>query len=144
VPTISIRIFSAYGIGLKTTTLLGSLSKNINKNHIEFFGTGDESRDFIYIDDLVYAIDLILHKAEFTGGTINIANGEEVSIKSAVKSFLNFFDKEITYEFNGITRDCDPLNWKADISNLIQLGYKRSFSFEEGLNKYITWLNEKK
>jgi UDP-glucose 4-epimerase len=87
---------------------------------------------------------LILNKAEFTGETINVANGEEVHIKSAVKSFLKFFNKDITFEFNGKIRDCDPLNWKADISSLNLLGYKRSVGFEEGLNKYITWLNEKK
>ncbi|MDV7401413.1 NAD-dependent epimerase/dehydratase family protein, partial [Arthrospira platensis SPKY1] len=85
---------------------------------ISLFGTGEESRDFIYIQDLVRAIYLAAMKAPCQGEAINLANGIEVPIKDAVAAFYACFDQEIDYAFSGSSRPGDPKNWVADISTL--------------------------
>ena len=56
----SIRIFSAYGNGLRKQLLWDIYQKYQNTGRIELFGTGEETRDFIHVSDIVRAIELIL------------------------------------------------------------------------------------
>lgn len=143
VPTCSLRIFSAYGEGLNKQLFWDLYKKTKPQQKISLFGTGKESRDFIYIQDLVNAIELVSIKASCKGEKINIANGEEVYIEDCVYEFYNFFNKKIEYNFSGESRLGDPNNWVADISILKKLGYKRKYSLKNGLEKYYKWLIEK-
>lgn len=142
IPTCSLRIFSAFGEGLNKQLFWDLYKKSEKNEKIVLYGTGKESRDFIYILDLIKAIELVSLKANFIGEEINIANGEEVYIKDCVSGFYNLFHKKIEFEFSGEGRPGDPNNWIADISILKSLGYKRSYSLEQGLLKYYTWLLE--
>jgi UDP-glucose 4-epimerase len=139
VKTCSLRIFSAYGEGLKKQLLWDLFQKFKNNEIIELFGTGHETRDFIYIDDIVQAIICCVNSADFVGEAINIANGEELSIKTIATLFNNEFGANKNIIFNNQTKKGDPLNWKADISKLQKLEYKKTVSIEEGIKNYIEW-----
>ena len=99
VPTCSLRIFSAFGEGLNKQLFWDLYDKSKNSENITLFGTGKESRDFIYISDLISAIELISIKAPFRGENINVANGEEVFIEDCVAEFYNLFNKKITFKY---------------------------------------------
>ena len=139
VHTCSLRIFSAYGEGLQKQLFWDLYQKTKLGKEIELWGTGKESRDFIYIKDLLQAIYLVAQNADFKGEIINIANGEEVFIEDCVKTFYNFFDKKIDYKFSGEGRKGDPNNWVADITILKEMGYQQKYSLKDGLNKYFQW-----
>ena len=65
--TISLRVFAVYGERL-TKQLFWDIYEKIQKsNDITLFGTGNESRDFINIKDLVLAIELVVEKGNFNG-----------------------------------------------------------------------------
>ena len=140
ISTCSLRIFSAYGEGLKKQLFWDLFQKTKLGDAISLFGTGKESRDFIYINDLVQAIYLVAKQGDFKGEAINIANGEEVMIEDCVNSFYGFFEKSIQFQFMGQGRAGDPNNWVADISNLQQLGYQQQYSLEQGLKRYYEWI----
>jgi dTDP-glucose 4,6-dehydratase/UDP-glucose 4-epimerase len=118
-----LRIFSAYGEGLKKQLFWDLNKKTRSDKEIELFGTGEETRDFIYIKDLVNLIDLVCKKADFTGETINAANGVEVPIKEVVEQFYKNFPQSIKFSFGGNPRKGDPSKWVADISRIKELGY---------------------
>lgn len=143
IPTCSLRIFSAYGDGLKKQLFWDLYKKATSGNSFTLHGTGNESRDFIFIDDLVKAIDLVANKSHFKADIINVANGEEIFIKDAVNTFFSFLNAEIDYSFSGEERKGDPINWCADISRLKALGYKPSFDLKSGLQKYYKWITTK-
>jgi dTDP-glucose 4,6-dehydratase/UDP-glucose 4-epimerase len=109
---------------------------------IRLFGTGNESRDFIYIGDLVQAIHQVALKAEMNGLPVNVANGKELLIKDCVSEFFEFFDHPVDHKFTGETRTGDPVNWKADIKLLKGLGYKQQFSLKQGLENYYQWITK--
>jgi len=142
IKTCSLRIFSAYGEGLKKQLLWDLFQKFKNNDTIDLFGTGEETRDFIYIDDIVQATVCCLQSADFKGEAINIANGEELSIKSIAGIFNHEFGANKNIFFNNQTKKGDPLNWKADITTLQKLGYKKTVSIETGIKKYIEWAKE--
>ena len=138
--TCSLRIFSAYGIGLKKQLLWDLSKKFINNNEIELFGTGNESRDFININDIINAIELCMHNATFKADQINIANGVEVTVKQIADMFLANFGDDKRIRFNGKTKAGDPLCWKADISRLKSIGYMAQVEIEPGIREYIKWV----
>jgi UDP-glucose 4-epimerase len=144
VPTCSLRIFSAYGPGIKKQLFWDLYQKAINDPEIKIYGTGQESRDFIYIDDLIRAIEKVILNGPFHGEVLNIASGKEIFIKDAVKAFYDELKPQKKYFFSGEERKGDPNNWRADISEITKLGFSPSHSFEEGIKKYIKWVKEEK
>lgn len=140
--TCSLRIFSAYGEGLKKQILWDLLKKMQKQSVIQLFGDGTETRDFIYIQDIVRAIDLIIENALFRGEAINVANGEEIKISQLVDIFRTLTQWEGEVNFSGKAREGDPKNWKADIAVIKSYGYKPSVPFEVGAGKYLTWIDE--
>lgn len=142
VGTCSLRIFSVYGNGLNKQLFWDLAQKADSNNKFALYGTGEESRDFIHVMDLLDAILLILKNAPLRGQIINVANGEEVYIKDAVRIFLNALEWNGTYTFSGESRKGDPINWKADITQLKSYGYKQKISLEQGLQQYASWIKE--
>jgi dTDP-glucose 4,6-dehydratase/UDP-glucose 4-epimerase len=136
-----LRIFSAYGNGLKKQLFWDLYQKILNSDSIELYGTGKESRDFIHVDDIVKAIHLVLEKATFSGEAINIANGEEFTIEYVSELFRRNFKAQKSIRFNNHVKQGDPLNWRADISKLQSIGYQQTVSLEEGIQRYIHWIN---
>ena len=138
--TLNLRIFSAYGPGLKKQLFWDLYKKSKITGKVYIYGTGNESRDFIHIDDLMQAIELAINFGDYNGSVVNVANGEEVFLKDAVKLYLGYLEKD--YVFSGEAKTGDPLNWVADISTLKQWGYKSKVQLEQGLKDYIEWAKE--
>jgi UDP-glucose 4-epimerase len=135
----SLRIFSAYGAGLKKQILWDIFQKAKQSDDIELFGSGNESRDFIHVHDVAIAINKCLMKADFRGEAINIGNGKEVPVSEIVHTFLSFFPKPKAVRFTGTVKSGDPKYWKADNSLLLSLGFNTSVDLEKGLQQYFNW-----
>lgn len=133
IATCSLRIFSAYGPGLHKQLFWDIFQKRINSKHITLFGTGNESRDFIFIDDLMHAIETIAFGDKFSGEAINVSSGVETTIREAAGIFLNYLGKDLTLGFSGEQKPGDPLNWRADISKLKSLGFQSAVDMKQGL-----------
>ncbi|NMH86357.1 NAD-dependent epimerase/dehydratase family protein [Flavivirga algicola] len=139
----SLRVFSVYGPGLQKQLFWDLYKKSKNASKVTLFGTGNESRDFIYISDLIQALELVILNSSFKNNIINVANNKEQKINDIVTAFYKYYDANVTIEFGGEERAGDPINWKADINKLKELGYEPQVNINEGLRKYITWLKER-
>lgn len=56
---------------------------------IHLWGTGRESRDFIFIDDIIQAIDLTIKNSSFDAQVVNVANGKQLTIKEVSDAFVS-------------------------------------------------------
>lgn len=144
IKTVSLRIFSAFGEGLQKQLFWDVFKKSTRDRKIELFGTGKETRDFIYIKDLVSLIENVAVYATFDGKAINAASGQETSIKDAVSIFLSLWNPKLKAHFTGLERKGDPNRWIADVSIAKSLGFVNHYSIEEGLANYIIWLRKEK
>ncbi|MEO6520458.1 MAG: SDR family oxidoreductase [Mucilaginibacter sp.] len=142
IQTCSLRLFSVFGPGLRKQLFWDLHTKIIQSDHIKLWGTGNESRDFIYVEDVVNAISCVIEKADFKGECINISDGIETSIKSVVELFQQVHFKSFDFTFDGQQSPGYPVNWRADVSKLQSLGFKSTISLEQGLQKYIAWLQQ--
>jgi len=139
--TLSLRIFSAYGEGQKKMLLWDLHQKIINSNgHVNLFGSGVESRDYIHVNDILQQIILAINNADFRGEAVNVGNGEEIKIKEIVNIYKSHHSKAFEFSFNGESRPGDPLNWCADISKMKEWGYTQTVNIEQGVLDYINWV----
>lgn len=142
IKTACIRIFSAYGPGLKKQLLWDLAQKMTTCESIELFGTGNETRDFIYIDDLVRLIACVVKHSDFDGEIINAANGKQIKIYDIAHTMAEVMNCEKPIRFKGENRKGDPLYWEANIEKAKKYGYKGEIDIYHGIKNYVLWLKE--
>ena len=138
-----LRIFSAFGNGLRKQLFWDLFKKTGMVGDVVLFGTGNETREFIHVSDIVNAIFVIMQADEPCFRQINVANANPVTIKDAAAVFFRYMNFGGDIQFNGKNRVGDPLYWQADTALLNKLGYRQQISFEEGIQSYCKWLKEK-
>lgn len=137
-----IRPFSVYGVGLKKQLFWDIYQNTLKNKNVELWGTGDESRDFIYITDLVNVISLLIEGAKMNGEMYNVGTGTESFIKDVAEAFCKNINPNIRVSFNNKVRVGDPINWRADISKINSHGFKQNVSLNEGIGHLTTWLKK--
>jgi UDP-glucose 4-epimerase len=138
-PTTVVRIFSAYGIGLKRQVLWDICQKVLTQSVLKLRGTGYESRDFINVKDVGEAIYLISQKASWKAETYNLASGVETTVKALADIILANLGRPLPVEFDGTITPGTPLHWKADISRLTEVGFTPEINLEMGVRAYAQW-----
>ena len=142
-PASVMRIFSAYGEGLSRQILWDACRKGLEHGRIELHGTGSESRDFIHADDVAGAAMRIIDRGGFEGEPYNVASGRETTIAELAELLRAGLGlPEGTVSFGGDTRSGDPLNWRADISKLRELGFEPQIPIDVGARAYARWARE--
>jgi UDP-glucose 4-epimerase len=135
----SVRIFSAYGPGLRRQILWDICTKISKQHKVQLMGSGRESRDLIHATDVAKAIRLLGTKAAFHGETYNLASGTSITIREIAEELIRIFGAQVPLVFTGEHRLGDPLYWQADIRRISKLGFKTSVGISDGLNEYATW-----
>lgn len=137
-----LRIFSAYGPGLKKQLFWDLYKKSKAHNKVSLFGTGEETRDFIYIDDLCQLIEQNINEKNSGIEVRNAASGMETRIADAVKYFYELLGFEGEYIFEKLNLEGYPIKWLANIEKSKKIGFVPGYTLKEGLKKYTEWLKE--
>ena len=108
------------------------------ENHIEVWGTGKASREFLYVEDAAEAIILASEKYN-KPDPVNIGAGFEITIKDLIRlitKFTGFSGKTIwdTTKPDGQPRRCLDTSKAKE-----EFGFKAKMNFEEGLKETIEW-----
>lgn len=141
---VSLRYFNVFGPGqfgssAYATAVSAWCHAIKNGKPLRSDGTGEQSRDMCYIDNVVQAnIKAALCEESFSGETFNVACGDRTSNNEILEFLKNKFDNlEIT---NAPPRPGDVMHTQADISETKStLGYEPSVRFWEGLEKTLSW-----
>ena len=142
IKTAIVRFFSIYGPGLQKQLLWDATSKlSTTSREITFWGTGEETRDWIYIED---AANLILKVSEqdsqFT--VINGASGIKTTVKSIIEMLRDELNPEADILFNNIVREGDPRFYFADIDKTKQIGWSPTMLLPKGVSEYLAWFKK--
>ena len=138
---IILRFFNIYGIG-QTLDYAGVITKfieNIKVNKpLIIHGDGKQKRDFIYIDDVINAINLSMVKCDGKKGEIyNVATGKSISILELAKLLIKITDKEIDLKFTD-SRNEDIRISRTSIEKICkELDFKPFTKLENGLLNLI-------
>lgn len=120
--------------------LINKLKKN--NNRLEILGDGNQTKPYIYIDDIINSIDFVLKNSSEKVNLINVGVEDEISVKKIVSLILkkmNLINVELLF---GKT----PYGWKGDvtkfslnINKLKTLGYTPQFNSKQAVEKTIEY-----
>ena len=137
--TASLRIFSAYGPGLRRQVLWDIWQKAITQSSLLLQGTGQESRDFIHALDIARALSVVVESAPMEGEIYNLGTGREVTIYELATMVLESLEQKCQMQFDGVVPTGNPLNWQADISKLKSIGFTPTVELERGVKTFVNW-----
>ena len=138
-PTAVVRIFSAYGPGLRRQVVWDICRRALINDRLRLHGTGEESRDFIHAADVAAALALVVQRAPFDGERYNVATGCETTIRALASTIIEELGRTLVPEYDGSATPGDPRNWRADISRITELGFTPRISLREGLKSVGSW-----
>jgi dTDP-L-rhamnose 4-epimerase len=152
-PTIGIapvafRYQNVYGPGQSLsnpyTGILSIFSTQIrNNNGIQIFEDGKETRDFVFIDDVVNATILGIEKEEANGEVFNVGTGVATDVLTVANSLIKAYNIEVPVTVTGRFRLGDIRHNFADMSKIDKrLGFAPQVFFEEGISKFSNWVLE--
>lgn len=147
IAAVAFRYQNVYGPGqsLKNpyTGILSIFSTQIkNGNGINIFEDGKESRDFVYIDDVVDATILGLEKEEANNQIFNVGTGTPTDVYTVAKQLIENYRKEVPITISGNYRLGDIRHNFADITKISSmLNFVPKISFNQGLEKFTNWVN---
>ena len=147
IPTVSFRYQNVYGAGQSLsnpyTGILSIFSTRIkNNNSINIFEDGLESRDFVYVDDVVDATILGIEKDEANNEIFNVGFGEAVDVLSVAKLLISEYGVEVDLNISGNYRLGDIRHNYADLTKINKkLGFVPKINFREGIKRFCSWVN---
>ncbi len=146
---VIVRPFNSYGEFMREDGYGAAIPKfyhRISKNRSPIiFGTGNQTRDLTHVSDTVNGIFLSFINPKAIGGTFNIAQGKEITIKKLaqimIKEFSKFSNKKIDLPIQfKKERSGDVKRHLGDISHSRKiLGYEPKIDLNEGIRRYIQW-----
>ena len=114
-----------------------------NKKAINIFEDGKESRDFVFIDDVINATILGLEKDEAIGEVFNVGSGVPTTVMEVAQQLVKFYGIDVPLQVTGNYRLGDIRHNYADISKIQRLlGFKPAVSFADGLKQFTDWVGK--
>ena len=147
ISSISLRYQNVYGPGQALnnpyTGILSVFSTRLLNNHnIDIYEDGEQSRDFVYIDDVVKATTLALENTDTKNNIFNIGSGIATTVNSVANTLIRLYNSSQKTIISGKYRLGDIRHNYADLTKIKNiLGYKPDFSFEKGSEKFVEWVN---
>lgn len=148
VGVVSFRYQNVYGPGQSLsnpyTGILSIFSTRIkNHNDINIFEDGRESRDFVYIEDVVDATILGLEVPEANGHVFNVGTGVATDVLTVANTLCEKYGIQVPINVSGNYRLGDIRHNFADITLARQiLGFNPRWNFSDGIEQFTKWVNQ--
>jgi dTDP-L-rhamnose 4-epimerase len=148
IPVVAFRYQNVYGPGQSLsnpyTGILSIFSTRIkNNNDINIFEDGKESRDFVYIDDVVDATILGIERSEADHNILNVGSGQRIDVITVANKLKANFKSAAKILISGNFRLGDIRDNYADIAKIEKLlGYTPKVNFDKGIALFTEWVNK--
>lgn len=148
VESVSFRYQNVYGPGQSLTNpytgILSIFSTRIkNGNGLNIFEDGKETRDFVYIDDVVDATILGMEIPEANGHIFNIGTGVATDVLTVANTLCEKYGIHVPITISGNYRLGDIRHNYADISLAREiLGFEPKWKFSDGIEQFTNWVNQ--
>jgi dTDP-L-rhamnose 4-epimerase len=146
IPTVIFRYQNVYGPGQSLTNpytgMLSIFSTRIrNGSGINIFEDGKESRDFVFIDDVVAATVRGIELEGLHAEVLNVGSGVASDVLSIANTLKRLLNGTASIEVSGQYRQGDIRHNFADLTKVrAVLGFEPSVTVEEGLRRFVTWV----
>lgn len=145
-PVVTLRLFTVYGPGEDSQRLVSSVINAVLKGSPLPLTGGVQTRDFIFVDDVIRAFDAAARAENILGEVFNVATGVETPVKDAVETIIRLMGSDLKPDFGALPyRPNEYWHLSGDISKSHKyLQWWPKVSLEEGLKRTIAWVREQK
>ena len=139
------RIFNTYGPNMALNdgrVVSNIILQSLKGDNITIYGNGNQTRSFMYIDDLIKGLILLMNSEKNLVEPINLGNPNEITINKLASIITDYTESNSKIIHQELPKD-DPKRRKPDISlaNMI-LGWNPSVKLKEGLIKTINYFDK--
>ncbi len=140
VPTASLRLFSVYGPGQRKL-VMHDLARKLARDpaRLDVEGTGEETRDFVHVEDAAASVLAVLERGRLAGETVNVGTGRAVAVRDVVASVTASLGVSPDVRYSGRSRAGYPAHQWASVTRLAGLGGSPRVRFEDGVREYVAW-----
>jgi len=138
------RLFSVYGVGLQKQLLWDICNRLKNyPDKLELSGTGEEVRDWVDVCDVAEVLANLGSYASISVPVFNVGSGLGTPVQEIAQIVIDKWcgcgGKKIELNFNGQSREGDPVSLVADSQSLTTLGMRCLRPVKEGICAYVDW-----
>ncbi|MFH1140821.1 MAG: NAD-dependent epimerase/dehydratase family protein [Chloroflexota bacterium] len=108
----------------------------LSRKPLVIFGSGQQRREYLHVEDLASAYELVLKNSSLAGEVINFGSGETPSIREIAEFIANELGSTIEF---GPARPGEVAGFLLDATKAARIGFKPEVPFWEGLKRYIDW-----
>lgn len=143
---VGFRYQNVYGPGQSLsnpyTGILSIFSTQIrNNNGIQIFEDGKETRDFVYIDDVVDSTVLGIEKTEANGHVFNVGTGVAIDVLTVANALIDAYQIQVPVTVTGRFRLGDIRHNFADLTKINSLlGFTPKIDFKTGIKNFTQWV----
>jgi UDP-glucose 4-epimerase len=140
IETVCLRVFNAYGPGQHVPPAHAPviplfLRQSAQNGTLVVHGDGNQTRDYVYVDDVVNAMVAAATASNVNQEVINVGSGREITVRDLVRKVLEVTGGKPEVVFNartdaGVSRMCADLNLAG-----VKLNYQPQVSLEVGLHR---------
>jgi dTDP-L-rhamnose 4-epimerase len=147
VPYTILRYQNVFGPGQSLvnpyTGILSIFSTQIkNGNDIEIYEDGEESRDFVYISDVIDATISCIDNPMSNNEILNVGSGVALSVLDVAEALKQLYNSKINIIISGNYRIGDIRHNLADLTKIESLlNFKPQVDFFEGIKRFAEWVN---
>ena len=139
-----IRFFSIYGDYLQKQLLWDAANKFVGgSGQAIFWGTGNETRDWIHVDDAVSLISSVANAFD-APRIINGGSGRKYTVKEILTLLSKALGTDQSFAFNQQVREGDPKYYWSDTTKAMLTGWRPTVAFEDGVRRYAKWFMHQK
>jgi len=144
IPWVILRPFIVYGDGQSPNMFIPQLIQSALKGKDFSMTGGEQTRDFLYINDFVDTCIRAALRKEAEGEIINVASGKEVLLADVAKKVMSLLDDPVKIRFGALPyRENERWRVRADIKKAkLLLGWRPETNLTEGLKKTIHWYQD--
>lgn len=136
-----LRLFSVYGNGLKKQLLWDACSK-LSQGINTFWGTGEETRDWVHVSDVAQAFLIAGEKATSECPVVNVGTGHAVQIKDVLDILFEAYGAQERPAFGGEVNVGNPNHYVADAAVITGWGWHPTIDLTQGITEYVRWYRE--
>ncbi len=147
ISAVAFRFQNVYGPGQSLfnpyTGILSIFSTRIlNGNPINIFEDGLQSRDFVFITDVVDATILGLESENANNKVYNVGSGVNTSVLEVANKLKELYDSDVKITISGNYRLGDIRHNYADLSKVKSIGFESKVSFDKGIERFAAWVKQ--
>lgn len=137
--TAVVRFFSVYGPYLRKQLLWDACQRLSRKEPPRFFGEGDETRDWLHVDDGARLLETAARNASSEAPVVNGGTGEPVRVREILAELFRLLGRLGEPVFTGVGRPGEPKHYLADIAAARSWGWAPRIGWRNGLHQYVSW-----